>query len=419
MTHYRFDENGNELPPIPKSISAINEYVKLLIEEEALLQDVYAIGEISNFKNHYATGHFYLTLKDEKSEIKAIMFRSYAQKLKFKPQDGMKVIIHGRIGVYPQAGSYQLYIDSMQPDGIGSLYLAFEQLKASLEREGLFNAEHKKQIPKYPTAIGVITSSTGAAIRDIIKVATKRYPFVKIVLFPALVQGSDAPCELIKGMEFFNIMNSVDVIIIGRGGGSAEDLWAFNDENLARSIYNSKIPVISAVGHEIDFTICDFVADVRAATPSHAAELATPDINEIRDTVKHLSERANYTVLDLIESYKSRIENLSDSKALTKPLASLDIPKLKLANAIDKLISNFQNTVNAKRHNFIDLNSKLVSLNPLAVISRGYGAIFDDKNNVIKSAYDVEINSKITVKLNDGKIIATVDKVERSGKSNG
>ena len=411
--NYRFDDNGNLLPPVPKSIYEINEYVKGLIEEEALLQDVYAVGEISNFKNHYATGHFYLTLKDEKSEIRAVMFRSYAQKVKFKPKDGMRVIIHGRIGVYSQAGSYQLYIDSMQLDGVGDLYLAFEQLKERLEKEGLFEATHKKPLPKYPSTIGIITSSTGAAVRDIIKVASARYPFAKLLLFPSLVQGSEAPGELIRGIEYFNIMKNVDVIIIGRGGGSIEDLWAFNDEMLARVVFNSKIPVISAVGHEIDYTICDFVADERAATPSHAAEIATPDISEILYKLNAFEERAIDAIKDNIESYKARVEDLASSRVLTKPMAMLDLPSLKLTATCDALINALQEQLNRNKERFVGINAKLVALNPMAVLSRGYGAIFNSEKKLIKSVNNVELNETISVVLSDGRIYATVDSKER------
>lgn len=406
--NYRFDDNGNVLPPEPKSITDINDYIKGLIEEEALLQDVYAVGEISNFKNHYATGHFYFTLKDDKSEIRAIMFRSYANKIKFKPQDGMRVIVHGRIGVYAQAGSYQMYIDTMQPDGIGDLHLAFEQLKAKLDSEGLFDQAHKKNLPEYPNAIGIITSSTGAAVRDIIKVASRRYPLAKLVLFPSLVQGNDAPPELVRGIEYFNIIKNVDVIIIGRGGGSIEDLWAFNDEGLARTIYNSEIPVISAVGHEIDFTICDFVADVRAATPSHAAELATPDISEVLYRLNSFKERALDAITDNIGSYRALLDSLASSKVFTKPLTMLDVPTLKLSSLSEKLISSVSEALSDKRERFIGVNSKLVALNPMAVLSRGYGAVFNEKNNVVKSINDIENNDKITVKLSDGDIFATV-----------
>lgn len=411
--NYRFDDDGNVLPPIPKTILEINNYIKELVEEEALLQDVFAVGEISNFKNHYATGHFYLTLKDADSEIKAVMFRSYARKLKFVPQDGMKVIVHGRIGVYHQAGTYQIYIDSMHPDGVGDLHIAYEQLKEKLSKEGLFDNEHKKSIPKFPKSIGIITSSTGAAIRDIIKVATSRYPCAKLILFPSLVQGNDAPNELIKGVEYFNIVNNVDVIIIGRGGGSIEDLWAFNDEMLARSIYASKIPVVSAVGHEIDYTICDFVADARAATPSHAAEMVTPDIKEINNKLQEFNKRALNAILDNIQSYKAIVEDLANSKSLSKPMSMLDIPNLKLTNISEKLLSVFQGCFNEKKESFINVNSKLSALNPMAVISRGYGAVFDEDNKIIKNVDNVSVGDEIAIKVSNGEINAVVSKVKR------
>lgn len=411
--NYRFDDDGNVLPPIPKTILEINSYIKALVEEEALLQDVYAVGEISNFKNHYATGHFYLTLKDSQSEIRAVMFRSYARKLKFVPQDGMKVFVHGRIGVYHQAGTYQIYIDEMHPDGLGDLHIAYEQLKEKLDKEGLFALEHKKDIPKFPKAIGIITSSTGAAIRDIIKVSTNRYPCTKLVLYPSLVQGYDAPGELIKGVEYFNIVNNVDVIIIGRGGGSIEDLWAFNDESLARAVYASKIPIISAVGHEIDYTICDFVADVRAATPSHAAEIATPDINELKSKLQGFGKRAFSAIIDNIESYKAILKNLANSKSLSKPITMLDIPTLKLNGASEKLLSTFQNCIKIKREAFINANSKLMALNPMAVISRGYGAVFNMDDKIIKKVSDVNIGEDIIIKISDGEINATVLNTKR------
>lgn len=414
--NYRFDDDGNVLPPIPKSIYEINNYIKGLIEEEAQLQEIYAVGEISNFKKH-SSGHFYLTLKDDKSEIRAVMFRSYAQRVRFKPQDGMRVIVSGRIGVYSQAGGYQLYIESMQPDGIGSLHLAFEQLKAKMNEEGLFDDAHKKPIPKYPNTIGVITSPTGAAVKDIIKVATRRYPCAKIVVFPSLVQGTDAPSELIKGIEYFNIMNSVDVIIIGRGGGSMEDLWAFNDERLARAIFRSHIPVISAVGHEIDFTICDFVSDVRAATPSHAAELATPNIEEIAYRLNEFSQRALDSIINTVEAYRVRLDDLASSRVLVKPLTLLDIPNLKLAGATDKLYKAFQDRIKQDREKFIQLNAKLLALNPMSVLNRGYGAICDSENRVISTVNSVEINDNINIMLSDGRISATVTKKERREKN--
>ena len=384
-----------------------------MVEEEALLQDVYAVGEISNFKNHYSTGHFYLTLKDSDSEIKAVMFRSYARKISFLPQDGMKVLVHGRIGVYQQAGTYQLYIDSMHPDGIGDLHFAYEQLKERLNKEGLFDSEHKKSLPKFPKTIGIITSSTGAAIRDIIKVSKSRYPCAKLVLFPSLVQGNDAPDELIKGIEYFNIVNNVDVIIIGRGGGSLEDLWAFNNENLARAIFSSKIPVISAVGHEIDYTICDFVADVRAATPSHAAEIATPDVKEINKRLQEFNKRAISSILNSVQTYKAIVEDLANARSLYKPLSMLDVPNLKLSNASEKLLSAFQNSLNNKKESFININSKLYALNPMAVISRGYGAIYNTENKLVKMIDDVNIGDEISIRISNGEINATVSKIKR------
>lgn len=416
MSNYRFDDNGNELPPIPKSITEINNYVKELIDEEALLQDIYAVGEISNYKKHVASGHLYFTLKDDKSEIKAIMFRSYAQRMKFKPENGMKVIVHARLSVYPQAGTYQIYVDSMQPDGVGDLHFAFEQLKEKLYKEGLFDEEHKKSIPLFPKTVGIITSSTGAAVRDIIKVATKRYPQVKLVLYPSLVQGSEAPYELIKGIEYFNIVESVDVIIIGRGGGSMEDLWAFNDELLARTVYNSKIPVISAVGHEIDFTICDFVADLRAATPSHAAELATPDIAEVQNKIADCSKRIKAGIIDLVGAYRVRLSDLESSKCFTKPLSILEIPTLHLENLTEKLSNSIEGRLRAKREQFIYLNSRLSALNPMSVLSRGYGAIFNDENKVVKSVDDIKKEENIFVKLSDGTVKAVVTEIERGTK---
>lgn len=265
------------------TVTQLNEYIKRLIDTTPQLSDVYVKGEISNFKNHYSTGHFYFTLKDEGGQLRSVMFKSFASKLRFMPEDGMKVTAHGRISSYVRDGGYQLYCDMIEPEGVGSLYVAYEQLKKKLEYEGLFDASRKKPLPKIPSKVGIITSATGAAIRDMINVCGRRFPFATLVLYPALVQGPEAPAQLISGMNYFNAAKNVDVIIIGRGGGSIEDLWAFNDENLARTVAASAIPVISAVGHETDFTICDFVADRRAPTPSAAAELAVPDTAELKE----------------------------------------------------------------------------------------------------------------------------------------
>ena len=407
MVNYSFDDNGNLLPQKNKTVTEINEYLKWLIDGEMQLQDLYVVGELSNFKKH-TTGHCYFSLKDEKSEIRAVMFSSYAKKLSFKPENGLKVVVHARLSVYSQGGSYQLYVDSMQPDGIGSLYLAYEQLKERLSKEGLFDDAHKKSIPRYAKRIGVITSPMGAAIRDIINVSKRRYPYVNLILYPTLVQGNEAASELTKAVEYFNIMKSVDVIIIGRGGGSIEDLWAFNDENLARAIYKSDIPVISGVGHEIDFTICDFVADVRAATPSAAAEIATPEINSVLNTLSSFDSRIKGSLLNKIEQYENKLNNFKGSRVFLHPDTILDAFKYRFSTNVENLKSSFKEVYLQKREQFSSLNSKLVALNPMAILARGYGVVFDEKDEIIKSVKDIKYDKKIKVKLQDGSFNAIV-----------
>ncbi len=407
MANYSFDDNGNQLPPKNKTVTEINEYIKWLIDGEAQLQDIYVIGELSNFKKH-STGHCYFSLKDEKCEIRAVMFASYARKLNFKPENGMKLIVHARISVYPQGGSYQLYVDSMQPDGIGSLYLAYEQLKEKLSKEGLFDEDHKKQIPKYPKRIGVITSPTGAAIRDIINVTTRRMPNVQILLYPTLVQGPDAPNELTRAVEYFNIENNVDVVIIGRGGGSIEDLWCFNDENLARAIYNSQIPIISGVGHEIDFTVCDFVADIRAATPSAAAEIATTDIKEVLNSLKTFEYRAMKSILNYVYYYKDKLENIKNKRIFKAPESLLDVPKMQFSSIVERLKYNMNEINMMNREEFAKINAKLIALNPMAVLARGYSVVYGNNNEIVKSSKDLTVGDRIKVKLFDGNIDATV-----------
>lgn len=409
---YIFDENGNELLPEPKTVAQVNEYVKCLIEEEMLLQDIYVCGEVSNFKKH-SSGHFYFTLKDSSSEIRAVMFRSYAQKVKFNIENGLKVIVRARVGVFESAGMYQLYVNTMQPEGMGALHLAFEQLKSKLLKEGLFDEAHKRPIPKFPKRIGIITSPTGAAVRDIINIATRRYNLASLILFPSLVQGEEAAGQLISGIDYFNITESVDVIIIGRGGGSIEDLWAFNDEYLARAIYNSKIPVISAVGHEIDFTICDFVADLRAPTPSAAAELATPNLADIVAKIDGFKSRSILAISSLIEEYKTRLEYISSSKVFKSPISMLEIPKLRLSGAKKDLISTFTRAVMTKRNDFSQKVAKINALNPLSILSRGFATVTSDEGKTIKSINDIEKNSKISIRFLDGSAQATIDSKER------
>ena len=412
---YKFDEYGNELLPPSKTVSQVNEYIKMLIEDEIQLQDMYVSAEISNFK-HHSTGHMYFTLKDESSEIRAVMFRAYASRLNFRVENGMKVLVHARVGVYEKAGSYQLYVDSMQPDGIGALYLAYEQLKSKLASEGLFNEEYKKPLPKFPKRIGVITSPTGAAIRDIIKVATRRCPLSDIILYPAAVQGRESAFELTRAIEHFNLINNVDVIIIGRGGGSLEDLWSFNDEALARAIFASNIPVVSAVGHEIDFTICDFVADVRAATPSHAAELVTPNCEELRIRIDNIYTSLKNTVLGTLSEYRLLIDGYMKSKALKDPMYLFDEKRMRLVDTTDKLFNAMNYKNKELRSSLATVSASLTALNPLAVLTRGYGAVFNNENGVIKSVENVNIGEKIKVKLWDGSLITTIEDIEREEK---
>ena len=411
MVNYSFDENGNQLPPKNKTVTEINDHIKWLIDGEKQLQDIYVIGELSNFKKH-TSGHCYFSLKDEKSEIRAVMFASYARKLNFKPENGMKIVVHARVSVYTQGGSYQLYVDSMQPDGLGSLYLAYEQLKERLNREGLFDEAHKKPIPKFPDRIGVITSPTGAAVRDIINVSKRRYPCVKLLLYPTLVQGPEASNELTKAIEYFNIENNVDVIIIGRGGGSIEDLWAFNDECLARAIYNSQIPVISGVGHEIDFTICDFVADVRAATPSAAAEIATVDINEIINALNTFDFRAKNALMGAVSYYRDKLNGIKSKRIFKMPEIILDAPKMRFSMMVENLKGSMAEINSINKERFANINAKLIALNPMAVLARGYGAIYNQNDEIIKSTKEISVGDNIKVRLHDGSFNASVTEGE-------
>ena len=408
---YSFDDNGNELPREYKSVSWVNEYIKSMLEEEMLLQDIYVTGEISNFKNH-STGHLYFTLKDEKSEIKAIMFRTYAYKIKFRPEDGMKVIIHAKIGVYEKAGSYQLYVDFMQPQGLGNLYLAYEQLKNKLLNEGLFDESHKKPIPKFPNVIGIITSPTGAAVRDIIKVCKRRSKSTKLVLFPSAVQGDGAEKDLINGIKFFNDSYKVDVIIIGRGGGSIEDLWAFNDENLAREIYKSKIPVISAVGHEVDYTICDFVSDLRAATPSHAAELATPDLLLIKQTLSKDQSYLYKSILNYLKNKREEIDSFSDNKYFKDPSIMVTDRRVTLLDYHNEISKHITDKISLCRQDIKRQSSTLNALSPLAVLSRGYSVVKNREGQYIKSVKNVNVGDTLKIKLSDGQIDSIVTELQ-------
>lgn len=394
------------------TVSELNEYLKMLFEYDEILRNVYVKGEISNFTNHYKTGHFYFSLKDAGGAVKAVMFRSSAAKLKFMPENGMRVILGGRVSVFPRDGQYQIYAETMEPDGIGSLYIAYEQLKAKLEKEGLFAEFRKKPLPKMPKRIGIVTSPTGAAIRDMIHILGRRFPAAEIVLYPALVQGEAAPASIIRGIQYFNSKKDVDVLIVGRGGGSIEDLWAFNNENLVRTIAASEIPVISAVGHETDFTLCDFVADMRAPTPSAAAEIAVPDTAELLHRVSRTEERLLLAVLRNIEANRAHLKRLASARSMTSPMNVIDDKRMALAMEEQRLAGRMEALIAKKRAGFIRDTAKLDALNPLAVIARGYSAIFDENGALIKSVSQTKEGDALSFMVTDGKIRAEVKELE-------
>ncbi len=395
------------------TVTQLNEFIKGVIDSTAPLTDVYVKGEISNFKNHYGTGHFYFTLKDDGGLIRSVMFRSSAGKLKFMPEDGMKVIAHGRVSAFVRDGQYQLYADSLEPDGVGALYIAFEQLKKKLEAEGLFSPARKKKIPKIPTRVGIITSATGAAVRDMIHVAGRRFPYAKLALFPSLVQGPDAPAQLISGIRYFNETGSADVIIIGRGGGSLEDLWAFNDETLARTVAASRIPVISAVGHETDFTICDFAADLRAPTPSAAAELALPETEELKRKINNIISRENAVLSQIITRKKEHLDRLSVSRALTNPMNFLDDKRMLVASMAERLSLSAGTQLTLRSARLGSVVGKLEALNPLSVLSRGFSAVYDNEGTIVKKTVQLRVGNKITLRLADGEADAEVRDVRQ------
>lgn len=395
------------------TVTALNEYVKMILDRDPLLSGVYVKGEISNFVNH-RTGHFYFTLKDEGGAIKAVMFKSSNAKLKFLPENGMKVIVHGRVSGFVRGGDYQLYADDMEPDGIGSLYIRYEQLKKKLEAEGLFNLARKKPLPKIPSRVGIITSPTGAAVRDMINVTGRRFPFAEIILYPSLVQGDGAPEQLVRALKYFNETRSVDVIIIGRGGGSIEDLWAFNDEELARTVAASSIPVISAVGHETDFTICDFAADRRAPTPSAAAELAVPETGELKRKFLNVVGRMELSLTKKAEQARRRLDAAAKSRVLTSPKYLIDDKRMAVLSLSERMDSAFGMLLEKKRSLFAQKTAKLEALNPMSVISRGYSAVFLDDGTLVKSVTQVKEGDEFSFKTCDGKVGGRVTTIERN-----
>ena len=390
------------------TVSEINRYIKDILSNNIILGNVLIRGEISNYKYHYS-GHMYFTLKDETSSMKCVMFKGSCMSLKFDPHDGMKVIVQGRISVYERDGSYQLYADEMQPDGVGALHLAFEQLKARLEKEGLFDEELKKPIPFLPKAVGVITSPTGAAVRDILNVLGRRFYNIKVIIYPVQVQGEGAAGQIVRGIKAFNELENVDVIIVGRGGGSIEELWAFNEEIVARGIVFSNIPIISAVGHETDFTIADFVADLRAPTPSAAAELAVPSRIDIQATIRSLVNRTSYALQNILTHKRSRLENVASSSTLRQPLDKIYQYRLRLDIIEKGMTKEMRHQFKNKRLNFGQSISKLSALCPLNILKRGYCVSKDLKDKTIKSVRQIKVGDKIRIQYYDGAAECSID----------
>ncbi len=385
------------------SVSEVNAVVRELLEGDGRLRELYVRGELSNYKV-YPSGHHYFTIKDGEATLRAVMFRREASRLRFRPENGMKVIVLGRIGVYPRDGAYQLYASELSPDGVGDLHVAFEQLKAKLLQEGLFDEAHKKPLPAYPERIAVITSGAGAAVRDVIRVATKRWPLARLMILPVRVQGTEAPPEIVSAIRYANRHKLADVIITGRGGGSIEDLWAFNDERVARAIYASDIPVISAVGHEPDVTIADFVADLRAATPSNAAELAVPDKAEMLDRLASLQKRLETAVGSRLAAERLRLKRLRERRVLQAPEAYLDELRLTLDHAADRLRSAQGALIASRRTAFAAKAAALDAMSPLKVLGRGYAIASGERGQLVRSSRDVQPGEKLRLRLKEGSL---------------
>lgn len=392
------------------SVSQLNMYVRSLLEGDENLDNVFVSGEISNFTANARSGHLYMTLKDGNSSVKAVMFAGNASKIKFRIENGMSVIVRGRVSLYERDGAYQLYIDDIQPEGIGSLAVAFEQLKERLAKEGLFDPDRKKPIPPFPKRIGVISSPNGAAVQDVLNVISRRFPLAEIIFAGVPVQGDGTGEIIAHAVSDFNYLKCAEVIIIARGGGSAEDLWEFNNENLARAIYNSEIPIISGVGHETDFTICDFAADLRAPTPSAAAELAVPDINELAAYLNLISSKMNKAIKSKILIEEMRLDKLSDSGSLRKPADFLDDCEKKISDLNKSLNIAVKAIYENKYNSAFVLMSKLDALSPLKILSRGYSVIKLNEN-VVSSVNQLKVNDIVEVCMSDGNAIATVTKI--------
>ena len=398
------------MEPKIATVSQINGYVKKILDHNIILNNVWIKGEISNFKHHYS-GHLYITLKDEGGVLKAVMFRGSAQSLNFEPSDGMKVLARGRISVYEAGGSYQLYIEEMIPDGVGELYIAYEQLKKQLEEEGLFRPEYKKPIPKFPKRVGVVTASTGAAVRDIINVITRRYPMAEIVIYPAQVQGVGAAESVVKAIEYFNATNEVDTLIVGRGGGSIEDLWAFNEPEVIEAVFSCNTPVISAVGHETDFTITDFVADLRVPTPSAAAECAVFDMVQVDDYMQAYKRRLRNALDNVFARYKNRAEKDKLSLQIYNPINQIYERRQRLIHIEDILNNQMTQAVERYRQKLSLAAYRLDNVSPLKKFDKGYSYVENNKQRV-QSVNDVSVDDLLTLYLKDGTVTAKVINID-------
>ena len=400
------------------SVTQLNEYIRGKLDADTLLNGVAIRGEISNYKV-YPSGHHYFTLKDESASLKCVMFKGNALRLRFRPDNGVKVIAMGKISVYPRDGVYQLYCTAMAMDGIGDLYAAFEQLKAKLAAQGLFDPAHKKQLPKLPGTIGIVTSSAGAAVHDMLRILRKRYPLSRVLLFPVRVQGAEAPGEIAAAIGYANYYRLADLLIVGRGGGSIEDLWAFNDEQVARAIYDSRIPVISAVGHEPDVTISDFVADMRAATPSNAAEIAVPDQDALRQTLDAMSSAMATAMARQIKAARQHLDVLSQSPALRSPTGYFDQKRKALELLSSRLMAAENQNISRNNQKFIALTAALDAMSPLKVLTRGYAVAEKEDGRILRSVHQAVPGERITVSLSDGAITAEVLQVKENGNESG
>ena len=408
----------NYAEPLVLSVSQLNRYVKARLDEDDNLYNIFLTGEISNFTRHFKTGHLYFSLKDETAAIKAVMFVSNASKLKFEPQNGLHVLVRGRVSLYEATGQYQLYVDDMQPEGIGALHLAFEQTKERLQKEGIFDASHKLPLPKFPQRIGVITSKVGAALQDILNILHRRYPLAEVVLAPARVQGEGAHLELIQAIAYLNEEEKPDVIILGRGGGSLEDLWEFNHEDLARAVYASKIPIISAVGHETDYTICDFAADLRAPTPSAAAELAVPDQAELRLHLQNQWHRMQTAIYTNLQKQKTRFTFLTTHSVLHEPVRYFDSKNMQLSTLSQRLYMTQAQRLAEEKAKLSALSAKLDALSPLAILGRGYVFAQKENHSVIQSITQLNTEENINLRFQDGSAVCVVKELQYETKTN-